>query len=659
MLPENEPCPNSPDFYNSGCGSDNLAHTLPIHCGEWYCGTSEANGFTVDRDVYEITLTGYDSLVWCTFANFGIYASITQPFSGCGPSILWASASQGRCDTLCLGVCLPPGTYWLTLQPYGNVNCLLDQYVTGVQCVPCSSCVECPPGAFVENEPCPSQGDIYNGGCTYPPYATMPVSCGMDICGTSYMQDFGDNDFYEIVLTQPDSLIWCVTAEFPVAISIHTPATFCPSMLTWASGTAPACSTLCVSACLNPGVYWLRVAANGPTGFVCKPYIAHVDCIPCLGVPVDSCQYPSLDLEPLNNSCAAGLPGFGCPDTLCGRITTGAGAPDHDWYELNIPGPNCQQMFISCYGNDTPGWYSYSQGLDPRLSLWASDCLTLLNYDDSTGTGDDPILFTPCLQPGVYYLRVQGAAFTTGPYVLTMRCLDCVCPCQLGCGHWPLDGELCPTLPGPDLYNGGCNSDSTTPPLVSITCGQTFCAQSFAMGGTVDHDWYQLTLTANRRIYWFVTGEFPFQAQIYRPTPDCSNLTLLRNVTGNPCQTKLSFIKCLAPGTYWFHVAPTVTTAVPCSEYISRLLCGHCFLIHVVVGPISLTSADLRISWEPDETQPQFNVYRSPNYDFEPSPDLLVGSTTDTTFIDTGALSRPDPVMFYIVTMEDPPEEQP
>jgi hypothetical protein len=393
---------------------------------------------------------------------------------------------------------------------------------------------------------------------------------------------------------------------------------------------------------------------NGSTGFVCKPYVANVQCYPCT-VPIDTCPYPTQDIEAANNACATTPGVFACGDTLCGAIQTGAGAPDRDWYDIVIP--VCTRISVQCFADDTPLWYPFGAGLNPRVSLWKNDCTTILNFDDSSGVGDDVFLTSPCLEPGSYRLMVQGVAGSTGPYILTMRCASCTCPCAVSCGHLPIDGETCPNLTLPDTYNGGCNTDPSAPPLGVMTCNASFCATAFAMGGVKDYDWYQLNLTAARRIRWYVQAEFPFSMTIYRPNPDCSSLVTLRDVLGNPCETKQAFIACLAPGTYWFRVTPSVSTAVPCGEYTSRLTCGKCFLIDVVVGPISVALTDLSIHWTPDPTDPVFKIYRSTVPDFEPSPNLLIGTTTDSMFVDPGILADPGLKYFYSVTMEDPPEE--
>lgn len=652
MVQENEPCPNNPDLYNSGCGPDFLSHVMPVHCGDRICGTSEANGLYQDVDVYEVTLSNYDSLIWSVVANFNASIKIVDPLAPCGPQILYATATGNKCDSLAVGACLPPGTYWLYVQPWvAGVFCDLDQYTAEVRCFPCFACAPCPPGALIENEPCPFQG-AYNSGCDFPTMPSIPVHCGMDICGTAAMQDFPDRDFYSITLTSVDSIVWCVTADFPVGLGIYSVSYPCPSMITYASTTGPACVPVCVSACLNPGTYWLELHPVGSTGFVCKPYHANVQCYPC-STPVDTCNYLSQDFEPTDDTCPGTTSVFQCGDTLCGRIQSGAGAPDRDWYNITVPA--CRTLYIQCFGNDTPSWYPFAAGLNPRISLWRSDCSTILNFDDSSGVGNDAFMISPCLEPGTYKLMVQGVALSTGPYILTMRCAPCACPCSLSCGTLPQDGEACPNLTGPDTYNGGCNTDPLAPPLGVLTCNTSFCATAFAMGGIKDYDWYRLTLTAPRRIRWRVTAEFPFNMTIYRPNPDCSNLVTLSDMFGTPCQMRQAFINCLAPGTYWFRVTPSVNNGVPCGEYTSRLMCGKCLIIDVVVNPV--LSTDLHLSWSPDPTEPVFKIYRSPNPVFTPSPDLWIGSTTDTTFIDPGIFANPALKYFYSVTMEDPPQE--
>jgi hypothetical protein len=89
---------------------------------------------------------------------------------------------------------------------------------------------------------------------------------------------------------------------------------------------------------------------------------------------------------------------------------------------------------------------------------------------------------------------------------------------------------------------------------------------------------------------------------------------------------------------------------VPCSNYISRLACGFCVIRSVVA---QLDTARIRLAWDADDTQPVFNIYRSVDPDVPQVPQNLLGSTADTTFLDTTGLQLPETKFFYTVTMQD------
>jgi hypothetical protein len=171
------------------------------------------------------------------------------------------------------------------------------------------------------------------------------------------------------------------------------------------------------------------------------------------------------------------------------------------------------------------------------------------------------------------------------------------------------------------------------------------------MGGIRDVDWYQLNVTSPRRILWSISASFPWEMAIYAHSPGICDTIRLRYATGQPCQTRSLYIPCLPIGTYYLYIAPSVFNGVPCSNYISRLACGHC-LVHGVV--VQLNQSSIQLTWDADETLPVFNVYRSTDPDVPQIPANLIGSTTDSTYIDTTGLQQPVTRNFYTVTMQDP-----
>ncbi len=943
---EGEACPNLPDMYNGGC-LGGVEYVTPIQCGEDVCGTSwgefvAPNPYIFrDRDIYELVLTQYDSVVWTAVSNVPVVIEILEPLPGCAGTISWATSYYTlKCDTATASICLPPGRYWLSIRGYANQG-YCEPYTASVRCYPCSECVECPVSSIPEGEPCPNFNDQYNAGCHSSPPTAVRVQCGDTICGSATYYDLPDHDFYEITIATRDTVTWCVEAEYPVAAAILTPNAVCSAMIVHAQGNAPACVPLCLSICLPPGTYWLYVRPTVTFGtlnpIACKRYVASIHCAPCptgqtctyadldfdpanntcsfnniqlacndtvcgeiesgaaadqdwytfeipfgtpcvlvtanvygndtpgyfpfgqgldpgvaiyqgdcttlvgqdnnSGVGNDAmltttclppgwyhvrvggfsgsvgpyvlslsctpcpcpppCNYQDRDIEPGNNTCTSAPAEFICDDTLCGEIRLGP-APDEDWYLFFVFGPNCQRLTLDVFANGTPGYFGYLAGLDPIIELWDPTCTTQLTLDDNSGISNDARLISGCLTPGTYRIKIAGVAGTTGPYVFAAHCDDCPCngqcpypsvdfdpandlcastnpmlfcadtacgeiiytqpglpfdrdwyqisvpagscqsltidafgddtppyatfgggldptlwlyasdcstllefdydsgigtdskitsgclapgvynvlvesttgsngpyilaigcttcqcPCSLTCNpNLPLEGELCPNLAG-DFYNGGCLTNPPT--FLPIACGSRFCGTSFAMGGLRDTDWFQFTLAVPRRINWKVSAEFPFEMGIYKPNPNCSNLQTIRYTTGQQCETKQHIVKCLAAGTYYFYIAPTVYNGVPCAEYRSQLTCGKCFIDHLVIHQVA---ADIHLLWDPDETEPVYTIYRSSVSEFEPSQATMIATTTEPSFIDAGVLSSGAEKYFYVVTMDAPSDLEP
>ena len=173
------------------------------------------------------------------------------------------------------------------------------------------------------------------------------------------------------------------------------------------------------------------------------------------------------------------------------------------------------------------------------------------------------------------------------------------------------------------------------------------------MGGQRDTDWFELTTTTARRIIWKVKAEFPFEMALIRLNPDCSNQVILNYTTGQPCQTRGINVPCLAAGTYYFYIAPTVFNGVPCSEYISRLKCGKCIIHGLVINQIA---ANIHLNWEADESEPVYVIHRGSEPDFEPSAATEIGRSMEPLFTDTNVLQSGAEKYFYVVVMEEPEE---
>lgn len=121
--------------------------------------------------------------------------------------------------------------------------------------------VECPPEAIAENEAC---GQSNNDGCFYEPANFDPISPGDVICGTLWADWFStldvnfDSDWFEYETTEPTTLVWKVTAEFPFEIYIMDESLGCDGE-SLAFAEAEACEEVMIYAEVPPGKYWLLV----------------------------------------------------------------------------------------------------------------------------------------------------------------------------------------------------------------------------------------------------------------------------------------------------------------------------------------------------------------------------------------------------------------
>ena len=212
------------------------------------------------------------------------------------------------CVTVCQSFCAGPGFRYIQIVPTPNVLPFSNaDYVLTVQCYPCEFCninnFSCEAGDQIEGEPTCFTGyvDVTNGGPLAVPPSFTPTTCGSAICGTFGLAlglgpypPYKDQDWYQVTLSQPETLRWCVYARFDPTIAIRGPGG--SGYVTYAFSSAnAACDTVCVEACLQAGTYWLYVT---PTAFYnylawCgSRYRAWVECAPCgSGDPTGRCCY--------------------------------------------------------------------------------------------------------------------------------------------------------------------------------------------------------------------------------------------------------------------------------------------------------------------------------------------------------------------------------
>jgi hypothetical protein len=159
-----------------------------------------------------------------------------------------------------------------------------------------------------------------------------------------------------------------------------------------------------------------------------------------------------------------------------------------------------------------------------------------------------------------------------------------------------VDGTLCP--PGatpegepcvipiavPDVFNGGCNTSSATPPLTTISVGQVICGHSARALNTDDNviyrdtDWYTVTITTpgNYVLECLTTTGNPVAGFIGDANGPVLNPTCAQVAQINPYVTGVGGGRVvptmLQAGTYWLFVSSTTTIEQPCFEYTLRIV---------------------------------------------------------------------------------------
>lgn len=143
------------------------------------------------------------------------------------------------------------------------------------------------------------------------------------------------------------------------------------------------------------------------------------------------------------------------------------------------------------------------------------------------------------------------------------------CPCAAGTPEGEADCGV-PT----DTVNGGCNF---VPYLFSpISLGETVCGTAdwnVTAPGLRDTDWYQYTVSVGGTYTWQVEAEFPASLIVVDGNAGCPAVPILGSDFTTGCGDIGVVSLDLAPGTYWFFVAPDFGgPAVACgAEYTATL----------------------------------------------------------------------------------------
>jgi len=157
------------------------------------------------------------------------------------------------------------------------------------------------------------------------------------------------------------------------------------------------------------------------------------------------------------------------------------------------------------------------------------------------------------LQGGVlYYLVIDGYGESSGDYVLTISEYE---PCLLECpAGAQLEGEPPLTNGYIDEWNGGCNTEGSTP--FQIITNSVFCGVSGFYDFIRDTDWFIYTMPAGGVLE--VTGDAEDDTYMFELGPqNCDEVGVIQNVIIGPCNEATMTITGEPGSTVWFWVGPT------------------------------------------------------------------------------------------------------
>jgi hypothetical protein len=199
---------------------------------------------------------------------------------------------------------------------------------------------------------------------------------------------------------------------------------------------------------------------------------------------------------------------------------------------------------------------------DTKLYVYDGD-LNLVACNDDFHPDYTSKLENMAVMAGVtYYVVVDGYGENSGDYVIDIAAFEpCVIECPAGAD---LEGE--PTLVNGyiDEYNGGCNTEGSTP-FQTIT-NPLFCGISGWYDTSRDTDWFIYTIPASGVLE--VTGDAEAATYMFELGPqDCVDVAVIQNVIVGPCAEATMTITGAAGSDVWFWVGPTTYGEGVAEEY--------------------------------------------------------------------------------------------
>ncbi len=434
--------------------------------------------------------------------------------------------------------------------------------------------VQCPcPYPSLEFQP--------NYACILP---DLPViQCGDTICGTVAA---GEEDFYELIIPVGQSYIVTIDVfgddtpgYFPFGQGLDPQVCIyedgCGGEVTCDFSGGVGDDARLEVGCLGPGDYEISVLGSGATS---GPYILALECQSC----TDSCVYPNIENESLNDDCITFADDISCTETVCGEIVW-QGHLDTDYYKFTIAEGQCKRVTLDVFGDSTAGMYPFGRGYDPIVSLAFGCCVNQTLADNIDGVSEPDLhLELGCLSAGDYWIGLfQGYtaadSVNAGPYILALTCEPCECCTAAVCPPNSIpEGEPCPNFP--DNFNNGCYS--SPPAFTEVECGETICASSYwTDAANYDTDIFLHSVTEPESLVITMRAEFSFAIAFYAPEfeVDCSSQTVYYGfIEPSDCVTRLFFFECLTPGIYKFSVEPLECSVFECEPYFISFDCYPC-----------------------------------------------------------------------------------
>jgi hypothetical protein len=306
-IPEGEPvCADEYlDTYNAGCNSapptffnlDCTPGTVKV-CGTYgnylYQGLQNR-----DTDWYQFTVNATTNVHFCAIGEAPTAIFILNGSAGCAGLSVVCSNSGGVGQEICCDATLGSGTYWLFVGTSGfsGIACG-SRYLMSLtrDACPPPFVFECPSGAIQEGEPVCGDGfqDLTNDGCNSVPPAFNQVPCSnapIEMCGTygTYFYQglqYRDTDWYELLLTQPRHIRFCVVGEAATTAYILNGTAGCTNIGVECFVAGGSGQTICCEADLLPGTHWLFVATTDFAGVPCGSRYA-------ITISGDSCFVPT------------------------------------------------------------------------------------------------------------------------------------------------------------------------------------------------------------------------------------------------------------------------------------------------------------------------------------------------------------------------------